>query len=71
MNFVRRKNGFNEVLHVAAPTGTAAFNVQGETIHRCGCIDWKNPNKEMSIMTRERERLLDKLKKTMAILLDE
>ena len=69
VNFFRRKIGFNEVVHVAAPTGTDAFNVQGETIHRFGRIDWKNPNKEMGDMTKQ--RLLEQLQKTLVLLLDE
>jgi ABC-type dipeptide/oligopeptide/nickel transport system ATPase component len=69
LNFVRKKIRYNEVVHVATPTGTAAFNVQSETIHRVGGIAWQNPNKEMSDTTRE--RLLENLQKTMVLLLDE
>jgi hypothetical protein len=45
VNVVIRKLGYNKVVHVAAPTVTTAFNVQGETIHRFSEIDWKNSNK--------------------------
>jgi hypothetical protein len=69
VNFVREKIGFNEVVHVVAQMGSAAFNVQGGTIHRFGGIDWKNKNKE--IIDRTRERLLKKIQKAMVLLLDE
>jgi hypothetical protein len=35
----------NDVVHVVAPTGMAAFNVLGETLHRFAGLDWWNMNK--------------------------
>jgi hypothetical protein len=37
----------NDVVHVTAPTGMAAFNVLGETLHQFAGLDWQNMTKEM------------------------
>ena len=69
---LRRMFQDNDVVHVAAPTGTAAFNVNGETMHRLFSIlvDSSDANgKEMTEKTRK--MLMQKFKNTVAILLDE
>ena len=39
VSYLRRMFDDNDVVHVLAPTGIAAFNVLGETIHRFAGID--------------------------------
>ena len=69
---LRTMFGDNDVVHIAAPTGTAAFNVGGETLHslfkvpiedRYGC--------SRQVSEKARKRLLARFSNTVAILLDE
>jgi hypothetical protein len=69
VSYLRRMFDDSDVVHVIAPTGMAAFNVLGETLHRFAGIDWKNLEKGVSGPTKE--RLRKKLQNTIAILLDE
>jgi hypothetical protein len=72
VSVLRRMFGDNDVVHVAAPTGTAAFNVGGETLHRLFAIfieDEFKSHKELSAKTQKRLRL--KFKNTVALLIDE
>jgi hypothetical protein len=39
VSYLRRMFGDNDVVHVLAPTGTAAFNVIGETLRIFAGID--------------------------------
>jgi hypothetical protein len=39
VSYLRMMFGDNDVVHVLAPTGIAAFNVLEETLHRCAGID--------------------------------
>jgi pantothenate kinase-related protein Tda10 len=39
VSYLRRMFGDNDVVHVLSPTGIAAFNVLGETLHRFAGID--------------------------------
>jgi hypothetical protein len=57
------------VFHVVAPTGMAAFNVLGETLHRFAGLDWRNTKKGMTNNTME--KLQKKLQNTVAIMMDE
>jgi hypothetical protein len=43
----------NDVVHVVAPTGMAAFNVLVEILHRFAGLDWKIMTKEMTKRTQE------------------
>jgi predicted GTPase len=44
-SYLRRMFDDNDVVHVVAPTGMAAFNVLGKTLHRVAGLDWKNTKK--------------------------
>jgi hypothetical protein len=68
-SYLRRIFGDNDVVHVLAPTGIAAFNVLGETLHRFAGIDWKNPRKGMS--NCKVQDLQKRLQTTIALLVDE
>jgi pantothenate kinase-related protein Tda10 len=46
VSYLHRMFGDNDVVHVLAPTGIAAFNVLGETLHIFARIDWKIQEKE-------------------------
>jgi hypothetical protein len=59
----------DNVVHVVAPTGMAAFNVLGETLHRFAGLDWRNMKKRMINSTME--KLQKKLQNTIAIMMDE
>ena len=45
----------NDSVHVAAPTGAAAFSVGGQTLHRLFCVKTTNTDKHMN--TKEEEYL--------------
>jgi ATP-dependent DNA helicase PIF1 len=59
----------NNSVHVSAPTGSAAFNVGGETLHRIFRANCKKMEQELS--HREKEELIFKLYNTIALFLDE
>jgi len=59
----------NNSVHVIAPTGAAAFNVGGQTIHRLFKINVANPDKPMGNMAKE--QLGAQLRTTVALFFDE
>ena len=59
----------NDSVHVAAPTGAAAFSVGGQTLHRLFCVKTTNADKQMS--TKEQEYLGNMLQSTIALFFDE
>ena len=59
----------NDSVHVAAPTGAAAFSVGGQTLHRLFCVKTTNGAKNLS--TSEEEYLGNLLKSTIALFFDE
>ena len=59
----------NDSVHVAAPTGAAAFSVGGQTLHRLFCVKTTNTNKHMT--TKEEEYLGNMLQSTIALFFDE
>ena len=69
---LRKMFGLNDVVHVAAPTGTAAFNVGGETLHRLFSVSIDDVNGQtFSISEKTKRALLVKFQRTIAILIDE
>ena len=63
--------GVNDVVHVAAPTGCAAFNV-GETLHRlCRLVIDDEFNRTTSLSEMQRKELMCKFKCTVALIIDE
>ena len=59
----------NDAVHVMAPTGAAAFNVLGETIHRMLGINIWDADKELSGAAKK--RMSGKLARTVALIFDE
>jgi hypothetical protein len=53
VSYMRRMFDDHDVVHVAAPTGMAAFNVPGKTLHRFAGLDWRNMKKGMTNSTME------------------
>ena len=69
---MRQMFGINDVVRVAAPTGVAAFNVNGETFHHMlnmgiSKLDYKAE----SLNGPSRERLIKKFKVLLALIIDE
>jgi hypothetical protein len=69
VSYMRLMFDDNDVVHVVAPTGMAAFNVMGGTLHRFAGLDWGNKKKVMTNSTIE--KLQKKLQNTVAIMMDE
>jgi len=69
---MRRMFGINDVVRVVAPTGVAAFNVNGETIHRMLNMGIaKYDYKADSLTPSARLRLIEKFKMLLAVIIDE
>jgi hypothetical protein len=60
----------DDVVHVVRPTGMAAFNVLGETLHIFAGLDWWNTKKRMT-KNSTMEKLEKKLQNKVVILMDE
>lgn len=60
------------VVHITAPTGAAAFNVNGETVHHFLEIKPSDPDYVPGTMSEDmKQRLLDKLRCCIALIIDE
>lgn len=72
ITLMRRMFLYNDVVKIVAPTGTAAFNVKGETFHhllgeRVSSVQYK-PN---SMSAAKREMLVKKFKMLLLLIVDE
>ena len=54
---------------VAAPTGSAAFNIQGETLHRL--VEMGIGKKDEELQGKKRDRLLNKFSDLLCLIIDE
>jgi len=68
-NTVRKMFGDQSVVQVAAPTGAAAFNVGGETLHRKWCINPHRPSTPLGAAAKK--RLMETQKRVLVIIVDE
>ena len=68
-NTIRDIYGDQNVVHISAPTGAAAHNVGGETIHRKFAINPHKTDKEMS--KKEKMRLLRSKRRALVEIIDE
>ena len=68
-NTVTKLFGGNKVVEVAGPTGAAAYNVGGETLHRKWGINPHSPQKDLG--EKMTEKLRDVFKRTLVIIVDE
>jgi PIF1-like helicase len=72
VTIIRKMFGFNDVVRVIAPTGVAAYNVNGETFHHLfhmGVSGKEYRSNTMSQFTRT--KLIQKFKTTLALIIDE
>jgi hypothetical protein len=69
LTIVRQITRSNSTLMVGAPSGTAAFNVQGSTLHHLLGIGVTRP--EDNITQKVQEKLLSQLKNVLCLIIDE
>ena len=69
ISMVRRLTGSNDTVQIAAPSGAAAFNVQGSTIHNLLGVRVSNPEK--GIQEKTKSRLLEQLERLLVLIIDE
>jgi hypothetical protein len=69
VSYMRHMFDNSALVRVVAPTGVAAFNVLGVTLHRFAGLDWRNMKKGMRNSTMQ--KLQKKLQNTVVILMDE
>ena len=69
ISMVRTLTGSNDTVQIAAPSGAAAFNVQGSTIHNLLGVRVTNPEKGLTDNTKS--RLLEQLQRLLVLVIDE
>jgi hypothetical protein len=68
ISMVRSLTGSNDTVQIAAPSGAAAFNVQGSTIHNLLGVGVTNPEKGLTKNTKS--RLLEQLERLLVLIID-
>lgn len=71
VSVMRRMFNYNDVVRVVAPTGTAAYNVNGETFHHMLQIGIGSKSVEKSSACKPRQDLLKKFRYLLALIIDE
>ena len=66
---VRKLTSCNDTVQIGAPSGAAAFSVQGSTIHSLLGVRVNNPEKPLTASTKA--RLLDQLERLLVLIIDE
>ena len=66
---LRRMFQINEVVHVFAPTGSAAFNAGGETVHRG--FQLPKIHRTLDLSAEKTKNLAQKFNRTIAVIVDE
>ena len=69
ISLVRKLTSCNDTVQVAAPSGSAAYNVQGSTIHRLLKIGVRNP--ENKLPTKHQDLLKQQLLRLLVLIIDE
>ena len=69
ISMVRTLTCSNDTVQIAAPSGAAAFNVQGSTIHNLLGVRVSHPEKGLSEPTKA--RLLEQLEQLLVLIIDE
>ena len=70
VSYMRKMFQYNDVIKIAAPTGTAAFNVGGETLH--SLFNIKVSDHDLGSFSRKkRNTLIKKFKCLLALIIDE
>ena len=70
---IQENFGINDAVHVCAPTGSAVSNICGMTIHRLLEVTVHTGLQDLKLELSEsrRKALIDRLKQTVAIIVDE
>ena len=68
---LRKMFGYNDVVQVTAPTGAAAFNVNGTTLHHLFGITTREECKANNMPNHIREKLIQKFKALLCLIIDE
>ena len=69
ISMVRTLTCSNDTVQIAAPSGAAAFNVQGSTIHNLLGVRVSHPEKGLTEQTKA--RLLEQLERLLVLIIDE
>jgi hypothetical protein len=69
LTIVRKMTRSNTTLLIAAPSGSAAFNVQGSTLHHLLGISVKRPEDKMS--DKVQQKLLKQFESVLCLIIDE
>jgi hypothetical protein len=69
ISIIRNLTMTNDAVQVAAPSGAAAYNVQGSTMHRLLRIDVGSPGKKMN--QTHKQMLMEQLKRLLVLIVDE
>ena len=69
IGMVRQMTLSNNTIQIAAPSGAAAFNVQGSTMHSLLNIDVTNPENKLS--EKRKEQLTEQLQRLLVLIIDE
>jgi PIF1-like helicase len=62
---------YNEVICIGCPTGTAAFNANGETLHNATKLGIREEYKPFSMSDAKRRQLCEKFKHLLCLIIDE
>jgi len=71
ISIVLKMTHCNDSVRVAAPSGGAAFNVQGCTIHRSFSVDVSDKKMAQGLSAERQEELSEKLKRLLLLVIDE
>ena len=69
ISMIRTLTYSNDTIQIAAPSGAAAFNVQGSTIHNLLGVRVSHPEKGLTEQTKA--RLLEQLERLLVLIIDE
>ena len=69
ISMIRTLTCSNDTVQIAAPSGAAAFNVQGSTIHNLLGVRVSHPEKGLTEQTKA--RLLEQLERLLVLIIDE
>ena len=69
IGMVRQLTDSNNTIQIAAPSGAAAFNVQGSTLHSLLNIGVAHPENELS--EKRKEQLTEQLQRLLILIIDE
>ena len=69
IGIIRKMSNSNDTVQIAAPSGAAAYNVQGSTIHNLLGVKVHHPEKPLSDKTKQ--KLFEQLERLLVLIIDE